>query len=67
MKYHIDIDGYSESALGSNKIGTTKKGIGPTYTDKYNRSGIRVEDLFDKENLSKKIDIILPKNNSKKD
>lgn len=63
MKYHIDIDGYSENSLGSNKIGTTKKGIGPTYTDKYNRCGIRIEDLFDRENLSKKIDVILPKKN----
>ena len=63
MKYHIDIDGYSESELGKNKIGTTKKGIGPTYTDKAKRCGIRVEDLFDKENLSKKLDIILPNKN----
>lgn len=62
MKYHTDIDGYSE-ATSKNKIGTTKKGIGPTYTDKYGRVGIRVEDLFDKENLSKKIDMILPKKN----
>lgn len=63
MKYHTDIDGYSESSLGQNKIGTTKKGIGPTYTDKYARCGIRVEDLFDKEILSKKLDVILPKKN----
>ena len=63
MKYHTDIDGYSESSLGSNKIGTTKKGIGPTYTDKYARIGIRVEDLFDKENLAKKLDVILSKKN----
>ena len=63
MKYHSDIDGYSETSLGNNKIGTTKKGIGPTYTDKYARIGIRVEDLFDKENLSKKLDVILPKKN----
>lgn len=63
MKYHTDIDGYSENALGQNKIGTTKKGIGPTYTDKYKRCGIRVEDLFNKETLSKKLDIILPNKN----
>ena len=63
MKYHIDIDGYSENELGKNKIGTTKKGIGPTYTDKAKRSGIRVEDLFNKETLSKKLDIILPNKN----
>ena len=63
MKYHTDIDGYSENSLGKNKIGTTKKGIGPTYTDKYRRTGIRVEDLFNKETLSKKMDIILPAKN----
>ena len=63
MKWHIDIDGYSENALGKNKIGTTKKGIGPTYTDKAKRCGIRVEDLFNKETLSKKLDIILPNKN----
>ena len=63
MKWHIDIDGYSENELGKNKIGTTKKGIGPTYTDKAKRSGIRVEDLFNKETLSKKLDIILPNKN----
>ena len=63
MKYHTDIDGYSESSLKENKIGTTKKGIGPTYTDKYARSGIRVEDLFNKDILSKKLDVILPKKN----
>jgi len=63
MKYHCDIDGYSENALGKNKIGTTKKGIGPTYTDKYRRTGIRVEDLFNPETLSEKLDIILPLKN----
>lgn len=60
MPYHIDIDGYSENNLGSNKIGTTKKGIGPTYTDKSARLGIRVEDLYDEESLNTKIDVILP-------
>lgn len=63
MKYHTDIDGYSENSLGQNKIGTTKKGIGPTYTDKYNRSGLRVEDLFNNETLNRKLDIILSKKN----
>ena len=63
MKYHTDIDGYSENALKENKIGTTKKGIGPTYSDKYARSGIRVEDLFDLDTLNKKLDIILNKKN----
>src|SRR5574344_908899 len=64
MPYHIDIDGYSEAtAKGSAKIGTTKKGIGPTYTDKISRHGIKVQDLFDKDGLSKKLDNILPLKN----
>lgn len=60
MPYHIDLDGINESNLGKNKIGTTKKGIGPTYSDKYARAGLRVEDLFNEEALNKKLDLILP-------
>lgn len=64
MPYHIDIDGYSEdTAKGSAKIGTTKKGIGPTYTDKVSRHGIKVQDLYDVDGLSKKLDNILPLKN----
>lgn len=63
MPYHIDLDAISESALGENKIGTTKKGIGPTYTDKYARVGVRMEDLFDEKILSEKLDVILPAKN----
>ena len=64
MPYHIDIDGFSEdNAKGAEKIGTTKKGIGPTYTDKVSRHGIKVQDLFDEDGLSKKLDLILPLKN----
>ncbi|CDC21841.1 adenylosuccinate synthetase [Clostridium sp. CAG:306] len=64
MPYHIDIDGYSEdTAKGAAKIGTTKKGIGPTYTDKISRHGIKVQDLYDTDGLSKKLDNILPLKN----
>lgn len=49
MPYHIMLDGASENLKGSNKIGTTKKGIGPCYTDKASRIGIRIGDLLDKE------------------
>ena len=63
MPYHIDLDGINESNLGKNKIGTTKKGIGPTYTDKYARTGLRIEDLFNEEALNKKLDLILPLKN----
>ena len=64
MPYHIDLDGIQEEKFGKNKIGTTKKGIGPTYTDKYARQGIRVEDLFDEKLLSEKLDIVLPRKNN---
>ena len=64
MPYHIDLDGINESSLGENKIGTTKKGIGPTYTDKMARIGIRIEDLYNIENLNNKLDIILPQKNA---
>ena len=60
MPYHTEIDGYSESTAGKGKIGTTKKGIGPTYTDKMARIGLKIEDLYSDEALSEKLDIILP-------
>ena len=43
--YNLELDGLYEEELGKNKIGTTKKGIGPTYTDKVARRGIRVGDF----------------------
>ena len=64
MPYHIDLDGADELLLGKNKIGTTKRGIGPTYTDKMARIGFRIEDLYDKELLNSKIDKILPIKNA---
>ena len=60
MPYHTEIDGYSEQTAGKGKIGTTKKGIGPTYTDKAARLGLKVGDLYNLETLSEKLDIILP-------
>ena len=63
MPYHTEIDGYSESTAGKGKIGTTKKGIGPTYTDKMARIGLKIEDLYSDEALSEKLDIILPLKN----
>jgi adenylosuccinate synthase len=64
MPYHIDLDGADESLLGDKKIGTTKRGIGPTYTDKMARIGIKVEDLYDDEALNDKLDTILPLKNA---
>ncbi|MGI6033234.1 MAG: adenylosuccinate synthase [Coriobacteriales bacterium] len=55
MPYHIALDGASESRLGKNKIGTTKRGIGPCYQDKYARYGIRIQDLLDAKILHEKV------------
>ena len=46
MPYHIALDGAAEGARGSGAIGTTKRGIGPAYTDKAARSGIRAQELL---------------------
>lgn len=59
MPYHTEVDGYSEDTAKKGKIGTTKKGIGPTYTDKMARIGLKIQDLYSPE-LSEKLDIILP-------
>lgn len=63
LPYHIDIDGISEDNSGKNKIGTTKKGIGPTYSDKVGRYGLKIQDLYDEEALSERLDAILPLKN----
>lgn len=55
MPYHIAIDNAHEQARGSKKIGTTGRGIGPTYVDKMARTGIRVADLYDPKVLREKI------------
>ena len=55
MPYHRAIDEASESAAGTGKIGTTGRGIGPAYTDKYSRCGIRIVDLLDRDSLEKKL------------
>ncbi|QHS23809.1 adenylosuccinate synthase [Virgibacillus sp. MSP4-1] len=49
LPYHIKLDELQEQSKGDNKIGTTKKGIGPAYSDKIARTGIRVADLLDKD------------------
>lgn len=63
MPYHLMIDAAEEDARGSQKIGTTKRGIGPTYADKCARSGIRVEDLLEPEVLKRKLDYLVPRKN----
>ena len=46
LPYHVELDKMLEENRGENKIGTTARGIGPAYCDKYERSGIRVEDFI---------------------
>lgn len=64
MPYHIALDSHREIALGAAKIGTTNKGIGPTYEDKVSRAGIRVQDLFDEGILRKKLQAALVEKNA---
>ncbi|CRX37325.1 / purA / Adenylosuccinate synthetase /:203919 Forward [Candidatus Hepatoplasma crinochetorum] len=62
--YHKKIDGLFEELKAKDKIGTTKQGIGPAYTDKSSRIGIRIIDLFDDKYLAKRLkENILIKNN----
>ena len=63
MPYHIDLDGASEKRLGKNKIGTTRRGIGPCYQDKFSRIGIRVQDLLDEKIFRQKLETALAEKN----
>jgi adenylosuccinate synthase len=54
--YNRTLDRVTERFLGKRKIGTTGRGIGPTYADKMNRVGIRVQDLFDEKILRQKVE-----------
>ena len=64
LPLHRELDGIREDTKNTDKIGTTRRGIGPAYEDKVGRRGIRVMDLNNKKNLSKKIDMILFHHNS---
>ncbi len=55
MPYHLLLDHAGEAKLGEQKIGTTRRGIGPCYADKAARLGIRVQDLLDEKILKQKI------------
>ena len=57
--YNRVLDKVNERFLGSRKIGTTGRGIGPTYADKMSRTGIRVQDLFDEKILRQKVEAAL--------
>ena len=57
--YNRTIDKVTERFLGSRRIGTTGRGIGPTYADKMNRIGIRIQDIFDEKILRQKVEGVL--------
>lgn len=64
LPYHMALDGAEETKRSeSEKIGTTKRGIGPCYQDKAARAGIRACDLLDENTLKKRLSAILPKKN----
>ena len=63
MPYHKILDKLIEESLGANKIGTTKKGIGPCYADKIQRYGIRVQDLLDDSVFAEKLSSNLDEKN----
>ncbi|MEX2685088.1 MAG: adenylosuccinate synthase [Candidatus Sigynarchaeota archaeon] len=60
MPYHVLLDGVEDAAKGKYAAGTTKRGIGPAYSDKYARTGIRMMDLVQPEVLKEKLDYIIP-------
>jgi adenylosuccinate synthase len=62
-QYHRTLDKVTERFLGKRQIGTTGRGIGPTYADKINRVGIRVQDLFDESILRQKVEGALDQKN----
>jgi len=63
LPYHLKLDELQEEAKGVNKIGTTKKGIGPAYMDKAARMGIRIADLLDKDAFREKLEQNLDEKN----
>ena len=59
MPYHKDLDGAHEKKLGKNLIGTTKRGVGPCYMDKMNRTGLRIQDMLDEKIFREKLEAAL--------
>ena len=63
MPYHQELDALTERYLGQNRLGTTKRGIGPTYADKAARIGLRVQDLLDAKMFRQKLEVVLKEKN----
>ena len=64
LPYHQEMDKLTERRLGKNKVGTTKRGIGPAYADKASRVGLRVQDLLDPKIFREKLEVVLKEKNS---
>ncbi len=63
MPYHLELDRVTERWLGKNRLGTTKRGIGPAYADKAARIGLRVQDLLDPKIFATKLQVVLKEKN----
>ena len=63
MPYHTELDRLTERHLGRNRLGTTKRGIGPAYADKSARVGLRVQDLLDPKIFREKLEVVLKEKN----
>jgi adenylosuccinate synthase len=64
MPYHRELDLITERHLGRNRLGTTRRGIGPAYADKATRVGLRVQDLLDPKIFRQKLDVALKEKNA---
>ena len=64
MPYHKLLDRVEDEARGAYKVGTTGRGIGPAYTDKVGRIGIRFHDLLDEKVLSEKLDVVVERHSA---
>ena len=64
MPYHYELDRATERSLGRNKLGTTKRGIGPAYADKAARIGLRVQDLLDPKIFRQKLEVVVREKNA---
>ncbi|HEV8116649.1 MAG TPA: adenylosuccinate synthetase, partial [Acidimicrobiales bacterium] len=64
LPYHQQLDALTERHLGKNKLGTTKRGIGPAYADKALRVGLRVQDLLDPAIFREKLALVLKEKNA---
>jgi len=63
MPYHQELDAITERFLGKNRLGTTKRGIGPAYADKATRIGLRVQDLLDPKIFREKLEVVVKEKN----